>query len=118
MRRLVSIFTAVLLVSSWATAGEPKESDFPVTFLVRTASTVPGYGGSMSLEEGKRVYYVKTVDCLMHCYVFQPGEHMRGRYGRGLRRGYIEILITEQTHDGKPHVGRYQIESTQLLPAQ
>ncbi len=98
------MLSGLFLFVSPAVCEKPKESDFPNDFLVRTSSTVPGYGGTMSLENGQKVYWVETVGCLMHCYVFAPGTHMRGRFRRG-------------DDKNNPKVGHYNITQTVLLQA-
>ena len=107
---LLTLSGFVLFVSP-AAGDKPKESDFPVDFLVRTSSTVPGYGGTMSLENDRKVYYVETAACLAHCYVFQPGTHMHGRF----RRGTIDLFFTDDKQN--PKIGHYKINQTVLLPA-
>lgn len=121
--RFVLLFVALGTV---AAARQPKPADFPIEFVVQSASMsdqvvdmtlegclLPrGQVCEAGVRSGRALYYVTSVSgpWYMHgAYMFQPGTHVFGRFRVGQQ---IEIILTDDR--GKVRTGWYGIRQTVL----
>jgi hypothetical protein len=109
MNRLLLVVLLAEFLTFSGRGAKPKESDFPIEFLVQTASISDGVV-TMSLESDRKLYYVVSTEC-WHCSAFQPGSRVHGRWR--LRDSLTDLLFTND--HGQLKVGHYAVKQIVLL---
>jgi hypothetical protein len=110
------VFAVVVLLAARPTYAEDKSSKDNEKFVVKSASSEPGFC-YMILDNGGTEYNVMAQAVVFtHCVMWRPGTVVSGRfkYSAHYLEDGIELSWTDET--GKEKTAWYHIRGTTLLP--